>query len=227
MKEDNYEGEIFTEREKKKPIEKIIKNIELSYYNFEKKDIKRVKEQDKIKQANINKNKKSMPTLPLHQNYQKTPQHPPRPIHQSKFTGNHMIASSQPLKPKDVNKLTIKSKSKDHLKKVSLNSSIDSPKNLSRSKSKSNLVMLHPDHNSKRNSVKPFQEIVILPKNEKAKSNPTSLQKTSSHKNFLKKEDPKKSTKAFEKLDEIKENNGLKNMFKKVMQTKKVIKIAR
>ncbi len=33
-----------TERDKRKPIDKIIKNIELSYYNFEKKDVKKGKD---------------------------------------------------------------------------------------------------------------------------------------------------------------------------------------
>lgn len=140
MKDEHFDPGAFTEREKKKPVEKIIKNIELSYYNFEKKDIKRVKEQDK-RQINNSKNKKSMPTLPLHQYQHQKSAIPPRPAH--KHITNPMIQSTQALKPKDMNKLSIKSKSKEQFKRGSLNSSIDSPKNLSRSKSKSNLVMVH------------------------------------------------------------------------------------
>lgn len=130
MKEGNHHEDIFTEREKRKPIDKIIKNIELSYYNFENKDIKKVKEHEKHKQITNNKNKKSMPTLPFHQHHPKNTNHqhphPPKPINHLKHTVNpHMAASVQPLKTKDANKLSIKSKSKDHLKKVSLNSSIE------------------------------------------------------------------------------------------------------
>lgn len=83
MKEDH--DDIFTQREKRKPIDRIIKNIELSYYNFEKKEIKRNKESDRQKQTNISKHKKSMPMLPLYQNNQKNivrpiPPHPPRNV---------------------------------------------------------------------------------------------------------------------------------------------------
>lgn len=103
---------------------------------------------------NICKNKKSMPTLPFYQNQNKNSQSI-KNIHSKPSPA--MIASLQPLKIKDINKISNKPKSKDNnIKKESLNSSFDSPKNLSRSKSKSNLVVLHGEH-SKRNSVKPFQ----------------------------------------------------------------------
>ncbi len=98
-----------------------------------------------------------MPTLPFHQHCPKNIQHPPKLMNQPKHTINHMAASVQPLKNKDSNKLSIKSKSKENLKKVSLNSSIEEGKNLSRSKSKSNLATLNAELVSKRHSVKPFQ----------------------------------------------------------------------
>lgn len=177
LKDGNFEQTAMTEREKLKPVEKIIKNIELSYYNFEQKEVKRVKEK-----GGLSRNKKSMPTLPLYQS-QKNPQ---------TSTHNHprlKVAVNPPnhsLKAKDMNKLSIKPRSKEQFKKASLNNSNDSPKNLSRSKSKSNLAMLHPEPVSKRNSVKAHQE-TPLPLPPKNKSNPVSLQKTSSSKNVLKK----------------------------------------
>lgn len=221
MKEDH--DDIFTQREKRKPIDKIIKNIELSYYNFEKKEIKRNKESDRQKQTNINKHKKSMPMLPLYQNNQKKigrpiPPHPPKNV--------VLSTNIEPLRLRDTNKLSIKSKSKDHLKKVSLNNSLNSPKPLSRSKSKSNLVMLQEPF-GKRVSVKPFHEVAGAGvKIQKTKSNPTSLQKAVSQKYLPKKDEQKKSVRGVQKLDD-KKQAGVKNMFKKVMQAKKIIKIAR
>ncbi len=145
--------------------------------------MKRVKEK-----SGLSRNKKSMPTLPLYQSnknpHTHTHPHPP-PNPRLKVSLNN-----QPLNPilknKDMNKLAIKPRSKEQFKKVSLNNSTDSPKNLSRSKSKSNLAMLHPDPSSKRNSVKGHQEVPV-PVAPKNKSNPVSLQKTSSSKNVLKK----------------------------------------
>lgn len=92
--------------------------------------------------------------LPLYQSNQKKvgrpiPPHPKNVV---------LSTNVEPLRIKDTNKLSIKSKSKEHLKKVSLNNSLNSPKPLSRSKSKSNLVMLQ-DPLGKRVSVKPFHEI--------------------------------------------------------------------
>jgi hypothetical protein len=142
LKEGNIEQAALTEREKMRPVEKIIRNIELSYYNFERKDIQRKEK------APINKNKKSMPSLPLYQHIQKPQKH-------TKIAVN----PAPTLKPKDMNKLSIKPRSKEQqqMKKISLNNSADSPKNLSRSKSKSNLAMLHPEPISKRNSVRAHQ----------------------------------------------------------------------
>lgn len=178
LKDGNFEQTAMTERERLKPVEKIIKNIELSYYNFEQKEVKRVKEK-----GGLSRNKKSMPTLPLYQSQKKS---------QSNAHNNPRLKvtvnppPNHTLKAKDMNKLSIKPRSKEQFKKASLNNSTDSPKNLSRSKSKSNLAMLQPDPVSKRNSVKAYQE-PLLPIPPKNKSNPTSLQKTSSSKNFLKK----------------------------------------
>lgn len=138
---------MLTERERRRPVEKVIKNIELSYYNFENKEVKKSKEH---RPPTLKNNKKSMPALPLYQHAQK----PPTTHHALKASINQ--PPLQPLKAKDTNKLSIKSRSKEQFKKPSLNNSTDSPKNLSRSKSKSNLAMLHPEALSKRNS-KPLQ----------------------------------------------------------------------
>jgi hypothetical protein len=146
LKDGNFEQAALTERERMRPVEKIIKNIELSYYNFEKKDVKKAK--DKL--SGLTKNKKSMPTLPLYQS-QKAPKQP------VKLAPNAPPSANPMLRSKDMNKLSIKSRSKEQFKKPSLNNSTDSPKNLSRSKSKSNLAMLHPEPISKRNSVKGHQ----------------------------------------------------------------------
>ena len=86
------------------------------------------------------------------------------------------------------------------------------------------MATLHQEPISKRNSAKTHQEAVPISKN---KSNPVSLQKTSSSKNFLKKEElPKKTLKGVEG-GVVGDKNGLKSMFKRAMQTKKLIKIAR
>lgn len=202
---------MLTERDKRRPVDKIIKNIELSYYNFEKKEVK------KAKQPILAKNKKSMPSLPLYQHKHNTHKQP----HSLKTSAQHINTM---LKPKDMNKLSIKSREKEQPKKASLNNSTESPKNLSRSKSKSNLAMLNPDPILKRNSVKAHQEPPVPQKN---KSNPVSLHKTSSTKNVLKREEPKKLIRVGEAVNSVSDKNGLKSMFKKAMQTKKLIKIAR
>jgi hypothetical protein len=99
IKDGNYEEAVLTEREKRRPVEKIIKNIELSYYNFEKKEVKRVKD----KQASLSRNKKSMPALPLYQHTHKAFKHSVKAA---------PVQINPALKPKDTNKLSIKSRSK-------------------------------------------------------------------------------------------------------------------
>jgi len=89
-----------------------------------------------------------MPVLPLYQYTVKNT---------TKVNSKPMpINNNNALKVKDTNRPMGISKSKDVLKKISVNNSIDSPKNLSRSKSKSNLVQFQTDI-QKRNSIKPFQ----------------------------------------------------------------------
>jgi hypothetical protein len=41
MKEDDYQDLELTQRDRDRPVQKIINNIELSYYNFEQKQVKR------------------------------------------------------------------------------------------------------------------------------------------------------------------------------------------
>lgn len=67
----------------------------------------------------------------------------------------------------------------------------------------------------------------MMNKNAKYKSNPMSLQKTTSTKNiFVNKQEGHKILKPLnEKVGQDKV--GVKNMFKKVVQTKKIIKIVR
>ena len=95
LKEGNVEQAALTERERMRPVDKIIRNIELSYYNFERKDIKRKEKPP------LSKNKKSMPSLPLYQHIQKPQKHHKTALHPPPM-----------LKPKDMNKLSIQSRSK-------------------------------------------------------------------------------------------------------------------
>jgi hypothetical protein len=187
---DDVPGEgITTNRERTvRPVEKIIKNIELSYYNFENKEIKKPKaheQKDKASKSTgqLVKAKKSLPNLKFYQYAHgpaaKAPPQKPIVIHQNQPPHPH-----PGLKSRDVNSKPPKSRPKESCKKISLNNSIESHKNLSRSKSKSNLPTFQAEGASKRNSVRPFAESATN-KADKIKSNPNSLQKTGSTKNIL------------------------------------------
>lgn len=141
----------------------MIKNVELSYYNFEKKNQKKSKEKErgqKIKQT-MTRNKKSMPLLPFYQ-YQQKPS-----------KENYLKVPSF----KEANRLSCKSKSKEQVKKVSASNSIETPKNLSRTKSKSNLV-------SVGENVSKQPTISLVDKSSKSnRSEQVGLQKTQSSRN--------------------------------------------
>lgn len=140
-----------------RPVERIIKNIELSYYDFENKEAKRPKAHGQRDGAHrsagqLAKAKKSMPSLKFFQ-CARDPARPPlqRPIVLHPNAPPH----PQGLRAKDANKPP-KSRPKESLKKVSLNNSAESHRNLSRSKSKSNLPTFQAEAASKRGSVRPF-----------------------------------------------------------------------
>lgn len=121
MKDHPDEEAGFTTREKThRPVEKVMKNIELSYYNFEKKNIKKSKDndfKDKNKnqaQTTLTRNKKSLPMLPLYQYQNKN--------HQKDFHHN-LNPTIKILGVKDNNRNSQKSKHRDPSKKVSVNNS--------------------------------------------------------------------------------------------------------
>lgn len=92
-----------------------------------------------------------------------------------------------------------KSKQKHGSKKFSANNSIEEPKNLSRTKSKSNLVTAFALQHNKRNSVKVSQNEAVA-RNDKMKSTQASLIKTQSTKNILERKKSEIKTKVI-KLD--------------------------
>ena len=172
-----------------------MKNIELSYYNFEKKGIKKSKEKDRSSRnkemisrnkekemisrnkvssnfhsnTNINKHKKSMPMLPLYQCQYKSSKEVPS-------------KGQQPISGKDSNRPSCKSKIKDPLKKISsANNSIDG-KNLSRTRSKPNILPVSIENHRKKVNVAIENN---YPKNDRIKSANGSLQKAQSTRNML------------------------------------------
>ena len=219
MREDEEEGNPTHRQKSSRPVEKIIKNIELSYYNFEKKSIKKSKEKDRRTSSKVvlNRNKKSMPILPFYQ-YQQKPQ-----------KGIQLRVFPQPSKD---SRNSYKSKSKDFVNKISANNSIDTPKNLSRSKSKSNLVPIAT------NCIKKPTVAVLATKPEmkqsKVKSANGSLSKAQSTKNIHERRPLEECKDLQQRLEvrressrkeSVKKEAGMKNMFKKVVQAKKMIKL--
>ena len=140
---------------------------------------------------------------------------------------------------KDSNRNSCKSKSKEpQCRKGSASNSIETPKDLSRTKSKSNLVPLNFPNNSKKQT--PQISKVQNNKIERPKSSQVVLRKAQSTKNIherkpleerkdLIQNEQKRMSKDNRResirKQSLKKQPGVKNMFKKVMQTKKMIKI--
>ena len=123
-------------------------------------------------------------------------------------------------------------KSKDFTKKVSANNSIETP-NLSKSKSKSNLVPIASTNCFKKQTI-----IVTTQKPEvkasKIKSANGSLSKAQSTKNIYERKPLEEcrdlqirldSRRESSRKESVKKEPGVKNMFKKVVQAKKMIKL--